>query len=78
MKMSISDQYTDFLFNYLTVMENVHITLIDQNQFSQSKHILKISNVYFSDQIEFKINKNKLLEITQRFFIQIKKFNVYF
>jgi hypothetical protein len=67
--MSISDQYTDFLFNYLTVdgkcahhIDRPKSISINQNTF------LKISNVYFSDQIEFKINKNKLLEITQRFF----------
>ena len=66
--MSISDQYTDFLFNYLTVdgkcahhIDRPKSISINQNTF------LKISNVYFSDQIEFK-NKNKLLEITQRFF----------
>ena len=67
--MSISDQYTDFLFNYLTVdgkcahhIDRPKSITINQNIF------LKITNVYITDQIEFKIKKNKLLEITQKFF----------
>ena len=53
--MSISDQYTDFLFNYLTVNGKCAHHIDRPKSISINQNIfLKITNVYFSDQIEFK------------------------
>ena len=67
--MIIFNKYCEYLFNYLTVngkcahyIDRPKINIIDQGMYK------KITCVYNSDQIEYKINKSKLIKITQDFF----------
>ena len=72
--MSVLEKFTNHLFNYFTVNGKCahHIDRPKEISIDQGS-ILKIINVYISDQIEFKINKEKLIKITQNFFnTQIK------
>ena len=67
--MSVSQEFTNHLFNYLTVNGKcAHHIDRPKTIFLDQGPILKITNVYIADQIEFKINKEKLIRITQNFF----------
>jgi len=74
--MNICEQYCDYLYNYFTAngrcahyIEKPKIHIVNQG------HIKKISSVYNSQEIEFKINKNRLEKITQDFFTTNQKIN---
>ena len=67
--MSVSQEFTNHLFDYLTVNGKcAHHIDRPKTIFLDQGTILKITNVYSSSQIEFKINKEKLIKIAQKFF----------